>query len=215
MSEAAFLTAAVEAIRASTPDLDEHASAVLKRLLDDERAAQAVAAITDDPKVAIRVVLSCISCEEFCRTFYSFVTDEIRMVDHLDKLKVATEDLDKLITEIEAGPRNQFAAWITLQPGEADYLHFALQQARGLIRARRQIAVQTPPRLGATQKLKTSDESNAIGWLAASIERATGRPHYNHVATLAEITLRTAEIVEADRVRETLRKRHRTDWRQA
>jgi hypothetical protein len=193
--------------------LDQPALAVLQRLFESNLAADAVAAITDDCRVILRILGACLDCELHCRVFNRDVTLELEMPKRLDALSQAVADLWAFIEELAAGPPHRLAAYVLLEPGDREYLGVALGRLKGLIEGRRRIAAETPLRMGATNKLREGDETAAIGWLAEGIARVTGRPHYQHVARLAEVVLRAKDITD-DRVREALRTRRGRSWRQ-
>jgi hypothetical protein len=192
--------------------IDQDGLGVLTRLYESDLAAETIAAITDDPNVARRIIGVCLECESLCRTFYKDVKVEREMPERLDRLSKEVADLKKFVKEISDGPKHRLETGIRLDPGEFDDIKTALGHIQHLIDARRRVAAETPRRFGATNKLDDGDETAALGWFAEGVEKITGRPHYKHVARLGEVVLRSKDITD-DRVKEALRTRRQRDWR--
>jgi hypothetical protein len=200
---AALLREAVERFKAGNPDVDENAQSVLDRLVtsEDDRAAESVAEMTDDPATVDRVLLCCIGFEAVYRLFPEIVARETKMLRRLDKLLAAAKELDGFIVELATGPQASFIdAWIALAPGRDYGWRVALSDISGHIKARRRVAKETPLRLGWTRKSRTEDarEIAALGWLAEGIEKLCGQPHYHCVAMLAEVILQREEVVDGN-----------------
>lgn len=212
MNPPSLLAEALRIARGAGAAADRSAAAVLDRLAADDRATKAVAKMTTDIEVACRIVRCCLMCETNCRDFTAMVAAEKAMPARLDGLAAAARSLDQFVIEMDAGPAHALAAYVALDPGEADYLRAAISTITGLIEGRRRVAAETLPRVGATNKYKEGDETAAIGWLAEGIEAITGRPNYQHVATLAQITLKTKDVTD-DRVRDALSTRRDRPWR--
>jgi hypothetical protein len=216
---AARLGEAVERFKIGNPDLDENAKAVLERLVaaKDNRAAHAIAGISNEIRTAARLVLCCVQCDALSRTFHSTVAREEQMPARLDALTIGTKNNMEFIRELAAGPRHPLIdASVDLDPVRVEYLLIAQNDLLGLIEKRRQVAAESLLRFGRTQKRTTEDAgmTAALGFLAEGIEHLTGRPHYEHAATLGEIVLGMKDSITIDRVRDALRTRRERPWRQ-
>ena len=205
-ASAPLLQRAIEGFRKAHPDLDQDASAVCDRLLDDPRAAEAFAAIATVHNAPL-LVGACIQCERVHRDFHSILKAEVAMPARLDKLDGGIEAADRFVVEIVAGPRSLLDPQIVVGQDEADRLRGALREIRSIIELRRQLANEAPRRLGATRKWigQNAGETAALGSLAEAIDEIAERPHYMHAATLGEIVLKTPGPIDPDRVREARR----------
>jgi hypothetical protein len=212
-SKTAF-AAIVATFRERLPDLDTQGQAVLDRLLADDRAGDAFAAIAPDYENARWLIFDGIKADALARTFGERIACEREMVQRLDRLDVAVSDLDKFWKEVSTPPDDPFAAWQTVSDEDAATVRRALYALSCAIAGRRRIASETPLRLGATRKTKAAAaQIAAIGWLADGVQRITQQPHTGHVAILAEIALGIGEVSE-ERVRKALRTRRNREWRQ-
>jgi hypothetical protein len=186
--------------------LSQHAIDALTRLHESDLAIKAVAAMTDDGIKVRDIIYTCLECETLCRNFYQDVVAAKDRAARLAALEIAAADLAAFIKETAAGPSHGLASYVVVDPAEAAELRNALYCVRLIVGYQRKIDAATPVRFGATNKLSGGDETASIGWLADGIERINGRPHYAHVARLAEVILNAKDIT-ADRVREALRTR--------
>jgi hypothetical protein len=229
---AALLCAAIERVKAANPDLNERARTVLSRLLADSEkegsrdvegtkqtspAVKVIAGIAGEDEAKVqRVVRCCGEFEEVYRAFPEVVARERAMQDRCTALTIAVDELGEFMRELAEKPEHPLiVAYVPIGPRRVESWLVALADMRSTIEARRLIAVETPPRLGMTRKHNQEEARQiaALGYFAEGIERISGQPHYQHVATLAEIVLGVEEI-DPERVRHALSVRRSRDWRQ-
>jgi hypothetical protein len=229
---AARLLAAIDLVKAKTPDLNENAKAVLSRLLADcekegsrdgegtkqnSRAVEAITRIAGDDEVKVqKVVRCCGEFEEVYRVFPEVVARELAMQDRCAAQMTAVDALEEFMREIARKPEHPLIeAYVAIEPHEVESWLLALADMHRAINLRRLVALETPTRLGMTQKHRQEEARliAALGYFAEGVERISGQPHYQHVATLAEIVLGTEEI-DFERIRSALHTRRSRDWRQ-
>jgi hypothetical protein len=229
MPAAALLRAAIEQVKAENSDL----KTVLSRLLADcekedsrdvdgtkqsSRAVEAIARIAGDDEARVPRVVRC--CGEFYEVYQAFpevTARELAMQDRCAAQMTAVDALEEFMRELARKPKHPLIeAYVSIEPHQVESWLIALADMHGTINARRRIAVETPTRLGMTQKHSQEEarEIAALGYFAEGIERISGQPHYQQVATLAEIVLGTTEEIDPERVRSALRTRRSRDWRQ-
>jgi hypothetical protein len=163
------------------------------------------------------VVRCCGEFYEVYRAFPEVTARELAMQDRCAAQMTNVDALGEFMRELARKPEHPLIeACVAIEPHEVESWLLALADMRGTIEARQRIAVETPARLGMTQKHHQEEARliAALGYLAEGIERISGQPHYRHVATLAEIVLGTTEEIDPDRVRSALRTRRSRDWRQ-
>jgi hypothetical protein len=156
--------------RAAAGDgLDEHGCAVLDRLSAGDDAAKAFDEFGIDDGAATRIVTGCIEADILVRTFTEKLVAERAMLERLDRLDKAVGDLQIFVAEPEAGPTDRLGAVISHHRDSITDQKRGLYLISGDIAARRGIAYETMPRLGATKKTRDGADTAAIGWLAARV----------------------------------------------
>jgi hypothetical protein len=201
--------------------LDQNAKLVFTRLMsDDPRISEALASIVKIDSDLDRVLLSCFQCEEIARTFNETMAKEREIIGRTEKLKRSVTELSSFLDQEISNPgrtsKDRLSAIIDLSNEDKERLFTAFITMADTISARQRVAHETILRYGATRKSalqnKKAAQTAAIGWLADSIERIAGKPLTRHVAVLAEASLKTADIIGIERVREALKTRAR-NWR--
>jgi len=199
-------------------DLDPKAAAVLDRLAVDERAAGAFAELDLNEAGAAKILTACIQAEELRRTFQDHIDlhtkSEGGKGGWLVRLSKAVAELRRFVGQLDRPPDDRLSASLRYDPSIIEEMKRGLYYIDDAIKARRTIAKETIPRLGATRKSVDSGkaaETAAIGWLAEGVRRCCGRPHRRAAADLAEVVLGCE--VTIDRIREADRTRQR-DWRE-
>jgi hypothetical protein len=238
-----WLQRSIEKYRA-TQNIDEHAEAVLNRLAkaaagdDDERVsssetpyydtAEAFTSITGyDDHRASAILASCIQCEQERQTFLVRILKEKSIIKQCDEWMKAVASLGRFLkdeTKVQGlddylhpiVSADKLTALIFIGAEDKARIQTALGNLNSLIGNRRQIAIETPRRLGATQKAKTmkNAETAALGLLAHSVAKITGSPQYAYTIAIAKAALSMPEIT-VERMREAYRtRRERGDWRE-
>ena len=210
---------ALAAFRAAAgDDLDPKAAAVLDRLAVDERAAGAFAELDLNEAGAAKILTACIQAEELRRTFQDHIDlhtkSEGGKGGWLVRLSKAVAELRRFVGQLDRPPDDRLSASLRYDPSIIEEMKRGLYYIDDAIKARRTIAKETIPRLGATRKSVDSGkaaETAAIGCLAEGVRRCCGRPHRRAAADLAEVVLGCE--VTIDRIREADRTRQR-DWRE-
>jgi hypothetical protein len=162
---------------------------MLDSLAVDGVAAGAFAVFDVDDREISLILDACVQARELARDFNKWCKDERLALARMDKLDRAVRDLRGFVEELAQGPRNKLAAWVHHDPAGWQAIQHGLDTIGDDIAARRRIAHETLPRIGAGRKLADVSETKAIGWLAKGVERITGKPHTQHVAALATIVL--------------------------
>jgi hypothetical protein len=230
---AALLRAAIEQVKAANSDLNENAKTVLSRLLADcekedsrdvegtkqsSRAVEAIARIAGDDEARVPRVVRC--CGEFYEVYQAFpevTARELAMQGRCAAQMTAVDALGEFMREIARKPEHPLIeAYVAIEPHQVESWLLALADMHRAINLRQLVAFETPTRLGMNRKNSQEDarEIAALGYFAEGVERISGRPHYQHVATLAEIVLGIEEFIDPDRVRNALGTRRSRDWRQ-
>ena len=212
---------ALAAYRAAAGDrLDPEAAAVLDRLAGDECAAEAFAELGLNEAGACKILTICIEADELRRTFDRHIRRQTTMLSghrrdgRLDRLSKAVAELRRFVNELDSQPDDRLSSSLRYDPSMIEEMKRGLYYIDDAIKARRTIAKETIPRLGATRKSVDSGkaaETAAIGCLAEGVRRCCGRPHRRAAADLAEVVLGCE--VTIDRIREADRTRQR-DWRE-
>jgi len=199
-------------------DLDPKAAAVLDRLAVDERAAGAFAELDLNEAGAAKILTACIQAEELRRTFQDHIDlhtkSEGGKGGWLVRLSKAVAELRRFVGQLDRPPDDRLSASLRYDPSIIEEMKRGLYYIDDAIKARRTIAKETIPRLGATRKSVDSGkaaETAAIGCLAEGVRRCCGRPHRRAATDLAEVVLGCE--VTIDRIREADRTRQR-DWRE-
>jgi hypothetical protein len=158
---------------------DKHAEGVLRRLTSDRRAAKAFT-LNPAQYTAIVIVGDCVKAEMISRTFAERLQAERKMATLIDIADMGLRACRTIAMEI-ARP----AAGVTSRLYDnGPRIEAALEELQGLIERRRMIVRVTPTRLGTTRKQHDPEAGvrAAIGWLAESVQRVTGRPYCAAVA---------------------------------
>jgi len=190
---------ALAAFRAAAgDDLDPKAAAVLDRLAVEERAAGAFAELDLNEAGAAKILTTCIQAGELSRTFKDHADLRTTMLGgggkggRLDQLGKAVAELRRFVGELDRPPDDRQSASLRYDdPSIIEQMKRGLYYIDDAIKARRTIAKETTPRLGATRKSVDAGkaaETAAIGWLAEGVRRCCRRPHRRAAADLAEVS---------------------------
>jgi hypothetical protein len=188
----------------------------LAKVVGDDDALNALAKMRLTDAQLRKIIASFIQAVEVKKRFKLKMAQEGAALRRTPKLAKAVADLRKFVDEVTASPADRISARIPVTAEEKRAYLQALYEIGRLIEFRVRIAQETPRRIGATRKSssKEAEENAAIGWLAASIKRITGRAWTSQSRLLAGILLGIPEVSE-DRLRGALRNFTDREWRQS
>ena len=191
--------------------LDKWSLALLARLADSSDAAKAFKRLKqhhrDVPGVTAvhgaNLLLWCTQAELLYRRFPQEITEAKERLVQVDRLDTAVAELRNFVAAQNAWP-----PFGRLSPANIATMKHSLDLIVDRIDECRRYARDTEPRLGATCKTRVEEaaENAAIWFLAINVQFATGKPHWQEVADLAQVILETD--VSAERVRHAVRKRN-------
>jgi hypothetical protein len=212
------LAAALDAFRASNPELLKSEKAVLQRLETDRRAAAAFGTLGANGATAELLILRCLEAAEILDVFAGEVARSKRLLGNtrkqgeLERLEKGLVAFEKFIKRLRSEPVGRVWAQHKLAPGSFDLMWRFQVLASDIIAGEKRIAEETPKRFGATRNTGPgAAELAAIGWIANAVHQCSGEPNRKSVVKLAEVVLQCKATVF--RVREAERTRLQREWR--
>lgn len=214
----ASLLSALNAFRLANQEIPASEEIVLKRLLNDRRAAAAFAVVPLEATRGSLLVLTCLQAAEILKIFDQEVARSNRLLGsarkegELDRLEKGLRAIDTFLKTLLAQPVGRIRTQHTLPSGMLESISNNFLLLQDILGTERRIAQETPRRLGATRKVgKGAAELAALGWIAEGFRRVVGKTDWDAVAQLAEVVL--GKSVTADRIREAERTRNEREWR--
>ncbi|HVW74265.1 MAG TPA: hypothetical protein VHC39_11545 [Rhizomicrobium sp.] len=202
-------------IRLAAYEGTDAAKAGLARIAGSPEAIQALVDLSLTEAELTKIIKSFATATKIKAEFRLLLAQETAFLELAERLKSAVTNLRDFVKEISDAPPDDIRATLVVGAADRSWFLGALYEIGVLIEQRERIARETLPRIGATRKMagETAEENAAIGWVAASIQRVTGRPWLRQSGILAGTLLGIDEVSE-DRLRGTLRNFTDRDWRQ-
>ena len=216
---AARLRQAVDAYRTEQKDkLDQHARAVLDRLAGSPKAAKAFEGLWKEgrgPRIissprsnyspeqkAAELVTICIEADGYARAFGLEIAKAETVLVRAERFDKAVAELRKFVAEVAEQRVQVPSSVLTLSifdpPADISALKDALDLIARWIDWSRGVAEANIAQLGATRKRrskeaadKTAADNAAIWCLGAQVRTVVGWPHWQEVAVLAQVILKT------------------------
>ncbi len=173
--------------------VDNSTRTALKRWAKSSAARNAFADLRLNSNQSVRVIAACLQSADIHRTFPRRVSNAKHFLQASEHLERCLLDLRKYVNQFSAVEQRSAVDSLAAKVPSTDMsvIRQGLFAIGERLRVECNIAREDLVRLGATRKSGSKDapRSAALAWLAASILRIVGSPHYRLVADLGEVVL--------------------------
>ena len=190
--------------------LDEPARELLARLADDREALRICERLKLEED---SFLMLCVWFEQAARTFPTIVEELPKRLQRLQRLDAAITELRGFVVSLSERPppHDLLATWMQPRPDTVAAMTLGLDLIAKAVERQRRAAELTPQRLGMTRKRddKEAAANSAIFQAVEAVRDATGKPHEQDIADLAQVILKLQTTPSVDRVRHAVASRRR------